>query len=229
MTPPDRPSSAGDRTKILIVDDHPVVREGLARRIDRQGDMAVCGEAETAAEALKAVAALRPDLVVVDLTLKDKSGLELIKDLRLRHPETPVLVLSMHDETLYAERALRAGARGYIMKQEAADHIIGAIRRVLGGEVYLSDRMASRLLGTFVGGRAKDVSRSPADRLSDRELEVFEMVGTGLATREIAERLHVSVKTVEAYRANIKQKLHLRTATELAHHAFQWVQDQMGT
>jgi DNA-binding NarL/FixJ family response regulator len=210
------------------VDDHPIVREGLARRIERQGDLTVCGEAESAADALMAVNDLAPDLVVVDLTLKDKSGLELIKDLRVRHPQVPVLVLSMHDETHYAERALRAGAGGYIMKQEAAENVLVAIRRVLDGQVYLSDRMADRLLGAIVGEQAGP-SQSPVDRLSDRELEVFEMIGTGLGTREIADRLHVSIKTVEAYRANIKDKLHLQTAMELAHRAFHWVQNEMGT
>jgi DNA-binding NarL/FixJ family response regulator len=213
------------RAKILIVDDHPVVREGLLRRINRQPDLVVCGEVGAAAEAMKAIAAGRPDLAIVDLTLQDKSGLELIKDIQTRYPRLPVLVLSMHDEKVYAPRALRAGARGYIMKQEAPEHVIEAVRRVLGGQVYLSEKMAARLLGTFVAGRPP-AAASPVESLSDRELEVFELIGSGLGSRQIAERLHVSIKTVGAYKLRIKEKLQLESAAELTQQAFLWVHKQ---
>jgi DNA-binding NarL/FixJ family response regulator len=227
MGAPEQPVDMTGKTKILIVDDHPIVREGLARRINRQPDLVVSGEADGAAEAMKAMAACPPDLAVVDLTLTDRGGLELIKDLQVRRPKLPILVLSMHDETVYAERALRAGAKGYIMKQEATDHVIEAIRRVRDGGVYLSERMASRLLGTIVAAETAP-ALSPVERLSDRELEVFQLIGTGLGTRQIAEKLHVSIKTIDAYRANIKTKLNVESTTELAHQAFLWVQKQMG-
>jgi DNA-binding NarL/FixJ family response regulator len=215
------------KARILIIDDHPIVREGLLRRINRQPDLEVCGEAGAAAEAMKSIAANRPDLVVVDLTLQDKSGLELIKDVQIRHPRLPVLVLSMHDENLYAERALRAGARGYVMKQEAPEHVIEAIRRVLAGNVYLSVKMSAKLLGTFVAGKPQ-AAASPVESLSDRELEVFRMIGSGLASRQIAEKLHISIKTVDAYRLRIKAKLNLESATELTQHAILWVHKQAG-
>jgi len=215
------------KARILIIDDHPIVREGLLRRINRQPDLAVCGEAGAAAEAMKSIAANRPDLVVVDLTLQDKSGLELIKDIQIRHPKLPVLVLSMHDENLYAERSLRAGARGYVMKQEAPEHVIEAIRQVLAGNVYLSAKMSAKLLGTFVAGKPQ-AAVSPVDSLSDRELEVFRMIGSGLASRQIAEKLHISIKTVDAYRLRIKAKLNLESTTELTQHAILWVHKQAG-
>jgi DNA-binding NarL/FixJ family response regulator len=228
MTDQDEAADMRGKAKILIVDDHPVVREGLIRRINRQPDLVVCGEAGAAAEALKAIAGCRPDLVIVDLTLQDKGGLELIKDLQTRYPKLRVLVLSMHDEKLYAERALRAGAMGYVMKQEATEHVIEAIRRVLGGQVYLSESMAARLLGTFVAGKPADAA-SPIESLSDRELEVFELVGRGLATGQIAGQLHVSVKTVEAYKGRLKAKLKLESAIELTQQAALWVQKQAKT
>jgi len=211
------------KIRVLIVDDHPIVREGLVRRINAEQDMQACGEAESAAEALEAAEKLQPDLIVVDLGLKDSNGLDLIKDLRIRQPKLPVLVLSMQDESFYAERALRAGARGYIMKQEAAENIIVAIRRVLEGQVYVSENLASRLLETMVTGKHWSEDGS-IDLLSDRELEVFDLLGRGLATRQIAERLHVSVKTVETYREHIKDKLHIDNANELVHQAVLWVQ-----
>ncbi len=227
MIPPEPVPDMTGKTKVLIVDDHPIVREGLTRRINRQSDMAVCGEADGAAQALHLLSECQPDLVVVDLTLQDRGGLELIKDLQVRRPKLPILVLSMHDETVYAERALRAGAKGYIMKQEATDHVVEAIRRVREGGVYLSERMSARLLGTFVAAEASP-AQSPVERLSDRELEVFQLIGQGQGSRQIAERLHVSIKTVDAYRANIKEKLNISSATELVHQAFLWVQKQMG-
>jgi DNA-binding NarL/FixJ family response regulator len=225
MTTPEDVADMRGKTRILIVDDHPIVREGLTRRINRQPDLVVCGEAGAAAEVMKAITESRPDLVIVDLTLPDKGGLELIKDIHTRHPRLPALVLSMHDEKLYAERALRAGAMGYVMKQEATEHIIEAIHCALAGQVYLSRSMSARMLGTLVAGKAQGPS-SPLESLSDRELEVFQLVGKGLGTRQIAEKLHVSVKTVEAHKIRIKAKLGLESATELARHAALWVEKQ---
>lgn len=208
--------------RVIIVDDHPIVRRGLVQMIQQEPDLIVCAEAEGANVAFTAIKQHLPDVAIVDLTLKDIGGLELIKQLQNTFPDLPVLVLSMHDETLYAERALRAGAKGYIMKQEGADKLITAIRTVLGGDIFLSDKMASRLLGRLVGGRGGDTG-STLDRLSDRELEVFELIGRGLGTRNIAERLCVSIKTIESHREHIKQKLQLKNATELVQHATQWV------
>ncbi|MCX5682235.1 MAG: response regulator transcription factor [Planctomycetota bacterium] len=221
MAPQKPHQPAKDKIKVLIVDDHPIVREGLAHRINRQPDLVVCAEAASVPEALKAISACVPDLAVVDLSLDGRSGLELIRDIKDRYPKVIVLVLSIHDEPGYAKRSLQAGARGYVMKHEATDNVILAIRRVLGGDIYLSDRLASKLLSAVAAGGAE---ASPVEGLSDREVEVLELIGKGVATREIAERLHVSVKTVEAHRANIKEKLRLEGATELAHYAFQWVQ-----
>ena len=215
------------RARVLIVDDHPVVRRGLAQVLGGTDDLEFCGEAETAADALQAVVDIGPDVAVVDLALKGKGGLELVKDLHARHPDLPVLVLSMHDESLYAERALRAGARGYIMKDGRMEQVVQALRDVLAGRVYLSQRMTSRLLGRLTGGGAAN-GESPISALTDRELEVFEMIGRGLATRDIADGLHLSVKTVDTHRENIKRKLNLATATELHRHAFLWTQQDLG-
>jgi len=215
---------AGQAARVLVVDDHPVVRQGLRLLIDHEPDLEVCAEAETAADALQAVAAHGPDVAIVDLSLKGASGLGLIKDLRVRHADLPVLVLSMSDEGVYAERALRAGARGYLMKEAATDEVLTALRRVLDGGVYLSDAMASRLLAQFVRGVPSD-GGSAVDRLSDRELEVFGLIGHGLGTSEIARRLHLSPKTIETYRAHIKRKLNLADATELLQHAICYVRD----
>ena len=214
---------AKERIKVLIVDDHPIVRQGLVQMINREPDLAVCGEAETALDALKAVASNGPDVAVIDLSLKGTSGLELLKDLKVRHPKLPVLVLSMYDESMYAERALRAGARGYMMKEEASEKVLTALRLILSGQIYLSDAMASRLLSMAVAGRTNGEG-SPNERLSDRELEVFRLVGQGYGTNEIARQLHLSPKTVETYRAHIKEKLNLTTATELLQHAIKWTQ-----
>ena len=213
--------------RVLIVDDHPVVRQGLVGMINQEQDLEVCGEVEGAREALAAIKASPPDLAVVDLTLKDISGLELIKQMRVSYAHVPVLVLSMHDEKLYAERALNAGARGFIMKQEGAEKLVGAIRTVMRGEVYLSEVMASRLLGKFVGGRSP-AEDSPLQKLSDRELEVFELIGRGEGTRQVSERLCISVKTVESHREHIKLKLNLKNATELVQRATQWVISEGG-
>lgn len=212
-----------NRHAVLIVDDHPLFREGLVHLIGNERDLSVCGEAGTAAEAAALTEKLRPALVLLDISLPDRNGLELIKDLHALHPELPILVISMHDESLYAERVLRAGARGYIMKQEGGGKILGAIRQVLAGRLYVSDKMSALLLERLAGPRAKG-SRSPIEQLSDREFEVFSLLGQGLATREIARRLGLSVKTVEVHRGNIKRKLGLRTATELVRHAVRWVE-----
>lgn len=217
-------NSASPKTiDVLIVDDHPIVRKGLAQLISHEPDMNVCGDAEDVEQALAQVARLHPDIVIVDLTLKKLSGLDLIRQLQNLQPDLATLVLSMHDESLYAERALRAGARGYIMKQEGTDKLVTAIRTVLAGDIYVSERMAARMLGKLVGGRSSEAPGSVMDRLSDRELEVFELLGRGLSTRQVAERLNVSVKTIESHREHIKQKLQLRNANELIQHATQWV------
>ena len=222
MSAKQRQSPAETKTKVLIVDDHPIVRQGLRGFINREADLEVCGEADDAPAALAAIRKLQPDIAIVDISLKETSGLELIKDIKTQYPDIVVLVLSMHDESLYAERVLRAGARGYITKQQATDHIIMAIRTVLAGEVYLSDRMKQRIMGKLVGER-RDVGAKAMDRLSDRELEVFELIGRGHSTRQIAEKLYLSVKTIETYRQHIKEKLHLADAAELLQHAIQWV------
>lgn len=208
--------------RILIVDDHPVVRHGLAQLLSDQPDWEVCGEADNPTDAIKAFVELQPDLVVIDISLKNGNGIELIKELKALHPEARMLVSSMHDESLFAERALRAGAMGYINKQEASEKMIEAIQQVLGGRVYLSPRMADRMLHRMIRP-GDDVENSPVDSLSDRELEVFELIGHGLTTRQIAAKLHLSPKTVETYRENIKTKLNLSNGTELTCHAVQWV------
>ena len=213
------------RYKILIVEDHPVFREGLAQLIGQEQDLAVCGQAENVAQAIKAVATLKPDLVLVDISLPGKSGLELIKDLQALHPDTSVLVISMHEETLYAERILRAGGRGYIMKQETPESMLRAIRQVLGGQMYISAKMSPRILATLSGRRSKNHD-SPIGRLSDREFEVLDLLGQGKDSHAIARQLHLSFKTVDAHRARIKEKLSLKSATELICYAARWVETQ---
>jgi DNA-binding NarL/FixJ family response regulator len=207
------------RSRVLIVDDHPAVREALAVRIERQPDLEVCGEAAGMGEALRRIADARPDVAVVDITLQTGSGIDLIKRIKERNSHLRVLVWSMHSEALYAERALRAGAMGYVNKDQATDRIVDAIRQVLAGKIYLSEAMTERQ----VGGGQTDVTRSPLDALADRELEVFRLIGEGLKTSEIAARLHLSVKTVETYRDRIRRKLDLDDSTKLAHRATQWV------
>jgi DNA-binding NarL/FixJ family response regulator len=224
--PRDAPRNEPKRA-IFIVDDHPIVRQGLALLINRESDLAVCGDAEEAGSALKRIEELKPDLIVVDISLNGPDGLDLLKDLRARDANLPVLILSMLDESLYAERALRAGARGYIMKQEATERVLVAIRRILDGEIYVSERMGNRMLHQFVGvGQVEQ--RSPIANLTDRELEVFRLIGEGRGTRQIAEELHISVKTVESYQAHIKEKLTLKNARELVQRAIQWVADKRG-
>ena len=204
----------------MVVDDHPIVRQGLALLINREADLVVCGEAEEAMGALHVLSSAHPDVLIVDISLNGPDGLDLLKSIRGTHPTLPVLILSMHDESLYAERALRAGANGYIMKQEATERVLVALRRILNGEIYVSDRIANKLLKHFITGSGA-VQSSIAD-LSDRELEVFRLIGKGHGTRQIAEELHISIKTVESYQAHIKEKLSLRSARELIQHAMQW-------
>jgi DNA-binding NarL/FixJ family response regulator len=223
MATPLSEATSVKRHRVLIVDDHPIVRQGLRQLINQEPDLMVCGEATEPQQALEVAGTERPDLVIVDLTLKEGSGLDLIKTLQVQQPELPILVVSMHDEALYAERSLRAGARGYIMKQEATETLLHALRRVLDGEIYVSGRMATRLVRSVVQGRSAE--DSPLVRLSDRELEVLQFIGRGLSTRQIADTLHLSIKTVETHRANIMRKLHLGHATELVRYAVHWVND----
>jgi DNA-binding NarL/FixJ family response regulator len=222
MTNPANPTP-GKATRVLLVDDHPVVREGLAESINRESDLTVCAQAEDHQGALRAIEATHPELVVVDLMLRDSSGLELIKDIHVRWPRLLILVVSMHDETLYAERVLRAGAQGYITKQQATHDILLAIRRVLGGGIYLNERTASSVLARLAA-KPQAASHSISDLLADRELEVFELTGRGLSTREIAGQLRIDVKTVDTYRARIREKLNLRTSSELLQLAIRWNQ-----
>jgi len=208
------------KKRVFLVDDHPLVREWLTNLINQQADLMVCGEAENAPTALSAIAAGQADLAIVDLNLANSSGIELIKNLKELHPEVPVLVLSMHDESLYAERVFRAGARGYVNKRETAQKVVEAIRRVLDGKLYLSDKSAEILAGRTLRGQT--ANRSAIELLSDRELEVFDKLGQGIGTRQIAEDFHVSVKTIQEYCARIKDKLNLNNATELLREAVRW-------
>jgi DNA-binding NarL/FixJ family response regulator len=212
----------GRPARVFIVDDHPIVRQGLAQLLEQEEDLTVCGEAPSAKAALESIEKTHPDIAIVDILLKDLNGIELVKKIKAQWSDLLVLVMSMHDESLYAERALRAGARGYIMKEEATDKMLTAIRKVLQGDIYLSDEMVSRILHRLADGKKEG---SLLDRLSDRELEVFHLIGEGLGTRQIAERMNVSVKTIESYRAHIKDKLKLSASTEVVRQAVQWVQN----
>jgi DNA-binding NarL/FixJ family response regulator len=212
------------RKKILIVDDHAVLREGLVAQINREPDLVVRGEAETARAAMEAVEKLNPDLVLADITLPGRNGLELIRDLRSVRPGLPVLVLSMHDASLFAERVLRAGGRGYVSKQQSGGQLIKAIRHVLSGQIYLSEEVSTHLLGSFTGKAERPKTLSPVELLTDRELEVFNLIGQAKETKEISRRLAMSAKTVEAHRASIKRKLKLKTGPELTRHAVLWVE-----
>ena len=210
--------------RVLIVDDHPMMRNGLTQLIDTEPDLKAAWQADNAGQAMEIIASQRPDLVLVDISLPDRSGVELIKDIHSLHPGMPILVFSMHDETLYAERVLRAGARGYIMKQEGGNTLLQAMRQVLAGHIYLSSEMSAKALEVFSGHRP-DV-QSPVERLSDREFEVFQLIGQGFGTREIAHRLHLSVKTVEVHRANIRKRLELKTGHDLIRYAIRWTEVQ---
>ena len=217
---PAKDNRSGKR--LLIVDDHPMMRQGLAQLIDNEPDLKVCSEADTAGQAMNVLASQRVDMVLLDISLPDKNGLEAIKDIQALKPGLPVLAVSMHDEALYAERVLRAGGRGYIMKQEGGKKLLEAIRQVLGGQIYVSEKISARILETFSGRRS--ASASPMERLTDREFEVFQLIGEGRSTREIAHHLSLSIKTVEVHRANIKLKLKLKTATDLVRHAVRWTE-----
>ena len=212
--------------QVYLVDDHPMVRERLAMLIDQQPDLQVCGEAGDAAEALLGIEALRPDIAIVDLTLKSSNGLELIKDIKARGLGTPVLVLSMHDEALYAERVLRAGAFGYMSKQESSREVLEAIRKVIDRQIHVSGGLANLMLKKMLGGAKSE--DTPVDQLADRELEIFQLIGQGHGTRTIAGMLGLSVKTVESYRARIKEKLKLEDGIQLLRHAVLWVQSYEG-
>lgn len=216
------------RTRILLVDDHAVVRYGIAQLINRQSDMVVCGEEEDASHALSAIANVKPDLVIADISLKDSSGLELMRNIKAQYSGLPVLVVSAHDESIYAEIAFRAGALGYLMKEEALEKVLTAIRRVLSGNIYVSDALAAKMLQQQVRGKT-DVHESPVKGLSDRELEVFQLIGRWKKTSEIARELHLSIKTIEYYREQIKRKLNLKNSAELTQHATAWVQRELPT
>jgi DNA-binding NarL/FixJ family response regulator len=209
---------------IFLVDDHPVTRQGISALISRESHLAIAGESDSAPKALELIGRSRPDLAIIDISLKSMSGIELIKNIKAMAPDLPVLVLSMHDESLYAERALRAGAQGYVMKQEAGEKIIAAIHRVLEGEIYLSDAMREKMLHRIVKTKKED-TRFPIDKLSDREMEVFQLIGNGYSTRQIAARLNLSVKTIDSYREHLKLKLQLESGPDLLRYAIQWVKD----
>jgi DNA-binding NarL/FixJ family response regulator len=219
-------TSAPIRKRILLVDDHPLLRQGIGQIVNAEPDLVVCAEAEDRAGALAEAERARPDLAVVDLSLKNERGLELLKDFKVQFPALLTLVLSMHDEALYAERALRAGARGYVMKREASEKVLAAIRCVLAGEVFVSEKIKGGILDKITG-RRETVAGSPLAGLTDRELEVLVLVGQGYGVRQIGERLHISPKTVEAHRANLKTKLKLDTGEELLQHAIRWAR-QLG-
>ena len=210
--------ATGQKKRLFLVDDHPIVRQGLAQLIDNEPDLQVCGQGEDVYQSLRTIRQVKPDLCLVDVSLKDGDGLELLKELTAMDPDQKVLILSMHDEGLYAERALRAGARGYIMKQEAPPTLLSAIRKVLRGEVYVSEALGATLLRRMVGGKKKE-SDLPMDRLTDRELEIFRLIGGGATVREIAEKLFLSTKTVEAHREHIKQQLNLKSSAQLLRYA----------
>jgi DNA-binding NarL/FixJ family response regulator len=218
------PPRLSSKHSVLIVEDHPILREGLVQLLQQDPTLKVVGEADSAREAFASIQKYRPDIVLLDISLKDSSGFELLKNAKAVFPTLMVLVLSMHEEELYAERALRAGAAGYLMKQEASDLVLVGIRKVLAGEIFLSPKMSSKLMHQLVGGKTK-FSGSMMDRLSDRELEIFGLIGEGRATREIAKHLNLSVKTIESHRAHIKEKLAIGSATELVHRAIQMRQE----
>lgn len=219
--PEENPASARGKIRVLLIDDHPVLRRGLVQMINSQPDMTVVGEAEDAGKGFELVGTLSPNVAVVDISLKTGNGIELVKNVKARYPDMLMLVLSMYDESLYAERALRAGSKGYIMKEEASEQIIVAIRRVMAGEIFLSEAMKSKMIHQLATGNKAVIS--PIEQLTDRELQVFRLIGEGNSTRQIAAQLHLSVRTVEAYREYIKSKLNLKNATELVQHAFHWV------
>jgi DNA-binding NarL/FixJ family response regulator len=211
------------RFRVLIVDDHPVVRHGYGQRIALEPDMQVCGEASTAHEALEQIESLRPDIALIDLSLANGDGLDLIKDIKARGEHVRLLVISAHDESVYAERCIRAGAHGYLQKNEAIDKIVAGIRRVMAGDYFLSDAASAQALRKALSANPDEQAASPVESFSDRELQVYELIGQGLTVPQIAEKLFLSPKTIETYRAHLKGKLNLKTSNELTRHAIQWV------
>jgi DNA-binding NarL/FixJ family response regulator len=222
---PATPSVAFPKSRVFLVDDHPITRQGLAALINHEHNLEVCGEADSSPMAIEMIQKLLPDVALVDVTLKTTSGIELMKHLKVLRPQMPVLMMSMHDESLFAERALRAGAKGYIMKLEPGSAILAAIRRTLSGELYLSEKMREKMLHRLVKTGTTEVVYA-IDTLSDREMEVFQLIGNGYGTRQIAEQLHLSVKTIDSYREHLKVKLRLDSGTELVRHAIQWVKSE---
>src|ERR1700736_205307 len=214
--------------RVLIVDDHPIVRQGLRRVMENEDDLIVCGEAETARDARTAIKELTPDVVIADISLKQGDGIELVRDVRAHHPQLPILVLSMHDEAIYAERMLSAGANGYIMKQAASEQFLVSLRRVLDGGIYVSEAIGNNMIQKFAAGGSY-ISANPIDRLSNRELQILHMIGKGMSTRETAETLNLSIKTVESHRQRIKRKLNLNTGTQLVQYAVNWFTGREGS
>jgi DNA-binding NarL/FixJ family response regulator len=214
-----------NKTQVLIVDDHPVVRDGLTTIINHERDINVCGEADDANQALKAVTELKPDVVIVDISLKSSDGIELTKSIKARHPKLSIIVLSIHDESIYAERALLAGAKAYLMKDAVSENIVKAIRTVLGGEIYVSNTISKKFLHKIAGDKA-GTTKASIENLSDREFEVFRLIGKGHKASQIAKNLHLSVKTVETYRGRLKEKLNLDSATELLQYAIKWAKSE---
>jgi DNA-binding NarL/FixJ family response regulator len=214
-----------EKKQVFIVDDHAMFREGLRQLIDREADLAVCGDAADATEALESINKSQPDLVIVDISLSGKSGIDLIKAIKEKHEDLPVLVVSMHEESLYAERALRAGAMGYVMKQEPGKVVKTAIRKLLAGDMHLSERMASGVISKFIRG-GDELPPSPLEKLSDRELEVFRMLGQGKGVRQIAEELGLTIPTINSFRNRIKEKLQLNSSTEVMLHAIHWSREE---
>lgn len=213
------------KKKVLLVDDHPITRQGMRMMIGQAGGFEVVGEADNAAQAMELAAKLNPDIAIVDITLRTANGIELTKNLRAHSPELLVLIVSMHDEELFAERALRAGAKGYVMKHEASERVVQALQRLVNGEIYVSERVQARMLSRLANQRGGEIV-SPVETLSDREMEVFQLLGNGYATRQIAERLNLSVKTIDSYREHLKLKLNLESGADLVRYAIQWVKSQ---
>jgi DNA-binding NarL/FixJ family response regulator len=227
-TPQSKPqptSPSLSKLRVLLVDDHPITRQGMRALINQQLNLEVCGEADSAPEAIALLAKLAPDLAIVDVSLKSTNGIELTKNMKAQAPNLPILVVSMHDELLYAERALRAGAMGYVMKQEAGDKVALAIQHLLRGEIYLSPKMKEKMLHRFVNKKNDQLVFS-IDTLSDREMEVFQLIGNGFSTRQIAQKLNLSSKTIDSYREHLKLKLGLETGAELVRHAIQWARTE---
>jgi DNA-binding NarL/FixJ family response regulator len=222
---PNAPAPAIEKLRVMLVDDHPITRQGMTVLINQQPNLEVCGEADNTPRALELIGKLNPNLVIADISLKTSSGIELVKSIKVQAPRVPVLVMSMHDESLYAERALRAGAMGYVMKQEASEKVITAINRVLQGELYLSEKIKEKMLHRFVSNK-RDEMVFPIDSLSDREMEVFQLIGNGYSTRQIATRLNLSVKTIDSYREHLKLKLNIQVGSDLVRHAIQWVKSE---